>query len=301
MKQLITILLNISCILFSLSASPQSATLKAIKLNRIEVTNGILNGSGAPSSNIINLLSLQKRCYKNYYEYWALPYSNISNVLNPSGSLTSVLKSTPIEISVTNNNQELILKFANKSNYWIGLDISSISYNISYFVNGNIVNYPAQDFSKTLGTLFNYERGEYDFVLLPPRAETIATLFRIDGFDKGYDIIHTCIKDGSKMNFEVPFMVYESDPFSSVKSSMTNRQAHQYAQHTPIQSWLNYKGGYYKEGEAIHIHNDYTDLVKPSYSYTVHSGTLKFVCDIDIQSKTLRLYKNKFGLYVFDE
>lgn len=301
MKQLIPILLTFSCILLSVNASAQSATLKAIKLNRIEVTNGILNGSGAPSSDIINLLSLQKRSYKNYYEYWALPYSNVSNVLNPSGSLTSVLNSTPIEISITNNNQELILKFVNKSNYWIGLDISSISYDITYFVNENRVDYPAQDFDKTMGFLFNYERGEYDFVLLPPRAETKAALFRIDGIHKGYDIIHTCIKDGSRMGFEVPFIVYESDPFNSVKSTMTNRQPYQYAQYTPIQARLNYKGGYYKEGDAIHIHNNYTDLVKPSYSYTAHSGTLKFVCDIDIQSKTLSLNKNRFGLYVFDE
>lgn len=295
MKHLATLFL----ILFCISTSAQNATIKAIKINRIEI-KGEDYTNEAPSSDMIRLLSLSKRSYKDYYDYWQFPNTNIFNITNTSGSLTSTLKSISMDISVTNNNQEFILGFVNNTELWIGLNLSSVSFFISYFVNGNKIKYSTEVFSKTMGTLFNYERGEYDYVLLPPHAETRCALFRIDGIQNGYDIIHACIKDGSRMDFEIPFIVYETDPFDSVKSQMINKPDFQYAQYTPIRARLDYKGGYYTEGKAIHVHNDYADLVKPLYASFIYTGTLKFVCDIDIQLKSLPLYKNKFGLYVFD-
>lgn len=282
MKHLIALLFALFCI----SASAQNSTIKAIKINRIEVKDGELYANGEPSSDIIRLLSLNKKNYKGYYDYWQFSNVHISNVANTFGSLTSIFKSTSIDVSITNNNQELILEFANNSNWWIGLDLSSIHIFISYFVNDNKIEYPSEDFSKTMGTLFNYERGEYDYVLLPPHAKTRSALFRIDGRQKGYDIIHDCIKDGSRLDFEIPFIVYETNPFDSVKSQMVDKQTFQYVQHTPIRACLNYKGGYYNEGEAIHVHNDYANLVKPMDSSFAYGGTLKFVCDINIQLKS---------------
>ncbi len=296
MKYLATLFIALFCI----SVSAQKSTVRAIKINRIEIKDGGYYTNGEPSSEIIRLLSLNKRKYKGGYDYWQFSNVCISTTTNISGSLTSIFKSTSIDVSVTNNNQELILEFVNNSNWWIGLDLSSVNFFISYFVNDKKIEYPTEDFSKTMGTLFNYERGEYDYVLLPPHAKTISALFRIDGGINGYDIIHDCIKDCSRLDFEVPFVVYETNPFDPIKSRLINKQTFQYTQYTPIRARLNYKGGYYKEGEAIHIHNDYVDLVKTMCSF-VHGGALKFVCDIDIQLKSLPLHKNKFGLYVFDK
>lgn len=293
MKKFFSILL--AFLVFTNTALTQTSS---IKINRIEVQDGSPYGSGTPSNNVISQFGLTQKSFRGLYSYWGLPSSSISSISNLDGSTTSLLRSLPLDISVTNKGQEITFEVKNNSQYWIGIDPSSTNYNISYFVGDDMIPYSGSDFDKTLGTLFNYERGEYDLIILPPRAKASWAMFRIDGMQKGYDIISSCIKNGSRMDFEFPIFIYSTDPITSELSSLHNKQAYQYSQYTPTQARLSYRGGYYKEGESFHIHNDYIDKFKPTYSYTMEPARLKFVCDIN-KSSAVTTKKNKFGLEVY--
>jgi hypothetical protein len=162
-----------------------------------------------------------------------------------------------------------------------------------------MIPYSSADFDKTLGVLFNYERGEYDYIILPPKAKASWSMFKINGIQTGYDIISSCIKNGSRMDFTFPIYIYTNDPLTSEVSKMRKRNPYQYSPQTPTKVRLNYKGIYYKEGEAFHIHNDYIDIVRPNVSYTMESAKLKFVCDISISKSQTPSHKNRFGLDVY--
>lgn len=289
------------CIIIALLvfANTTLAQTSSIKINRIEVQEGSPYGSGTPSSNVISQLGLNQSSYKGYYSYWRLPNASTQTINNADGSVSSVLNSIPLKISLSNKGQEITFEVTNNSNYWIGIDPSSNNYNISYFSGDDMIPYTGADFSKTLGMLFNYERGEYDYIILPPKAKASWSMFRVDGLQNGYDIISSCIKNGSRMDFTFPIYIYSTDPLSSELTKMRKRSPYQYSPQTPTKVRLSYKGPYYKEGEAYHIHNDYIDLVRPNYSYTIEPAKLKFVCDIVISPATTPSKKNSFGLNVY--
>jgi len=285
----------------STAVNAQTSTKRGITINRIEIQEGSLYGTDAPSNEIIQKLGLTNRNYRNLYSYWTFPYSSTSSVSNLNGSVTGKFTSASIDLSITNKGQVLSLSITNKSVYWIGVDVSSLNFNISYFSGDNIIPYSGADFSKTLGTLFNFERGEYDYIILPPNAKTEWDLFRIDGTQNGYDIINSCIKNGSRMDFTIPMYIYDTDPITSELTHLTHKKKHQYAQHTPVPGRMNYKGGYYKENEAFHIHNDNIDVVRPNYSYNIKCVKLKFVCDISVTSEIIPTTKNRFGLELYSK
>lgn len=285
--------------LSSIGVNAQTSLKKSLSINRIELQDGNLYGSGAPSSEIISKLGLVNRNFKNFYSYWTFPYPSTTSISNLDGSITSKFTSTPIELTVTNKGQVLSLSLKNKSQYWIGIDVSSLNYNISYFSGDDLIPYSGEDFPKTLGTLFNFERGEYDYVLLPPHAQSEWDLFRIDGVQNGYDIIHNCIKNGSRMDFTIPIYIYKADPVTPELKNMKNKRVYQYAQHTPIKAKINYKGGYYKEGEAFHIHNDYINIVQSSHD--MECAKLKFICNVLTSTQRIPSTKNKFGLEVYSK
>ncbi len=275
------------------------AQTSSIKIDRIEVLEGSPYGNGSPSNNIISQLGLIQSSYKGYYSYWHLPNATTQSINNGDGSVSSILNSTPLKISINNKGQEITFEVTNNSNYWIGIDPSSTNYNISYFSGDDIVPYSGADFDKTLGMLFNYERGEYDYIILPPRSNASWSMFRIDGIQKGYDIISACIKNGSRMDFSFPIYVYSTDPISSELGKMRKRNTYQFSPQTPAKVRLSYKGPYYKEGEAYHVHNDYIDVVRPNYSYIMELAKLKFVCDIAVSRTAIPYKKNDFGLNVY--
>ena len=277
----------------------QTSLRKSLSIDRIEVQEGNFYGTGAPSHGVINKLGLVNRNFKNYYSYWTFSYPTSSSISNIDGSITGKFTSKPIDLTITNKGQVLSISLKNKSQYWIGIDVSSLNYNISYFSGDDLIPYSGEDFSKALGTLFNFERGEYDYVLLPPHAESEWDLFRIDGVQNGYDIIHNCIKNGSRMDFTIPIYLYQTDPVTSELKNMKNKRMYQYAQYTPIKAKINYKGGYYKEGEAFHIHNDYIDIVRSSYD--MECAKLKFICNVSTSSQRIPSTKNKFGLEVYSK
>lgn len=279
----------------------QTSTKRGVTINRIEIQEGSPYGTDAPSKEIIRKLGLTNRNYRNLYSYWTFPYSSTSSISNLNGSVTGKFTSTPIDLSITNKGQVLSLTITNKSIYWIGVDVSSLNFNISYFSGDNIIPYSGADFSKTLGTLFNFERGEYDYVILPPNAKTEWNLFRIDGSQNGYDIIHSCIKNGSRMDFTIPMYIYDVDPITSELRKMKNKKMYQYSQYTPIQARMNYKGGYYKEDETFHIHNDYIEMLRSSYGYNIKSIKLKFICDVATSAQRVTTVKNKFGLEIYSK
>ncbi len=279
----------------------QTSLRKSLSIDRIEVQEENFYGTGTPSNGIINKLGLVNRNFKNYYSYWTFSYPTSISISNIDGSITGKFTSTPIDLTITNKGQVLSISLKNKSQYWIGIDVSSLNYNISYFSGDDLIPYSGEDFPKTLGTLFNFERGEYDYVLLPPHAESEWNLFRIDRAQNGYDIIHNCIKNGSRMDFTIPIYIYETDPVTPELKNMKNKQMYQYAQYTPIKTRINYKGGYYKEGEAFHIHNDYIDIVRPSYDYNMECAKLKFICNVLTSNQRIPSTKNKFGLEVYSK
>lgn len=285
----------------TLGVFSQTTPKRTVTINRIEIQEGNPYSMGDPTTDVISKLGLTKRNFKNYYTYWGLPNFTTSTISNLDGSVTGKITSSLVEISVTNKGQVFSFSIINRSPYWIGIDVSSINFNISYFAGDEMIPYSGADFDKTLGTLFNFERGEYDYVLLPPRAKAEWEMFRIDGIQKGYDIIHSCIKNGSRMDFTIPVFIYESDPVSSQLSKMKAKKAYQYSQYTPIQARLNYKGGYYKENETFHIHNDYIDLVRPDDGVDFKSIRLKFVCDITTSSQRIPAIKNKYGLEIYSK
>lgn len=284
---------------FFIIVNTAMAQTASIKINRIEVQEGSPYGAGDPSSTIISELGLNHASYKGFYSYWRLPNSTIQTINNPNGSASSVLTSSPLKISVNNKGQEITFEFTNNSIYWIGIDTSSANYYISYFVGQDMIPYSDADFEKTLGVLFNYERGEYDYIILPPKAKASWSMFRINGIQTGYDIISSCIKNGSRMDFTFPIYIYTNDPLTSEISKMRKSNPYQYSPQTPTKVRLNYKGAYYKEGEAFHIHNDYIYLVRSNDSYTMESAKLKFVCDISISKSPTPSHKNKFGLNIY--
>lgn len=292
------LLVLILCATLYIVAGAQTATKSTITINRVEVLDGSLYGNGNPSSTVISELGLTQKSFRGIYSYWTFPSALVSSLSNLDGSSTSLLRSLPLDISVTNKGQEITFEVKNNSHYWISIDPSSTNYNISYFVGEDVVPYSGVDFDKTLGTLFNYERGEYDLIILPPRAKASWSMFRIDGMQKGYDIISSCIKNGSRMDCEFPIFIYSTDPITSELSSLRNKQTYQYAQYTPTQARLSYHGAYYKEGEAFHVHNDYIDKFKPTYNYTMEQARLKLVCEIN-KSSAVTTKKNKFGLEVY--
>ena len=255
----------------------------------------------APSNDAITKLGLQKSNFKGFYTYWTFPYASTSTILNSDGSVTGKFISSPIELSLTNKGQVLSFSVVNKSQYWIGIDVSSFNFNISYFAGDEMIPYNEVDFDKTLGTLFNFERGEYDYILLPPRAVAEWDMFRIDGMQKGYDIIHNSIKNGSRIDLSIPIFIYDVDPISTQLNEFKNKKSYQYSQCTPIKTRLNYKGGYYMEGETYHIHNDYINLVRPNYSSNVESIKLKLVGDVMISTQRIPTNKNKYGLEIYSK
>lgn len=294
MKSLFSII--VALLIFTNTTIAQTAS---ITINRIEVHDGTLYVNEAPSTNVISQLGLNQSSYKGYYSYWQLPNVTIQNIDNEDGSVSSILNSSPLKISVNNKGQEITFEVTNNSNHWIGIDPSSTNYNISYFSGDDLIPYSGADFDKAIGLLFNYERGEYDYVILPPKAKTSWSMFRIDGIQKGFDIISSCIKNGSRMDFTFPLYIYSTDPISSNLGKMRKRNPYHYSPQTPLKVRLNYNGPYYREGDAYHIHNDYIDGVRPNYSYTMESAKLKFVCDISISRFATPTKKNSFGLYIY--
>lgn len=299
MRYILVALLSLAVL--SIDIIAQTSTKRSVYINRIEIQDGNPYGMGAPSNEIISKLGLTNRNHKDLYSYWTFPYSSTTIISNPNGSNTGKFTSSPIDVSITNKGQVMSISITNKSGLWMGIDVSGLNFNISYFSGDNLVPYSGADFSKTLGMLFNFERGEYDYVLLPPHAKSEWCLFRVDGLQNGYDIIHSCIKNGSRMDFTIPMYIYNADPATSSLSKMKSKRMYHFTQQTPIQARMNYKGGYYKEGEAIHIHNDYIDLVRPNYGFNVSSIQLKFICDISISSQRVSTVKNKFGLEVYSK
>lgn len=299
MRYILVILLFLT--FMSTGVNAQTSTKRGITINRIEIQEGSLYGTDAPSNEIIRKFGLINRNYKNAYSYWTFPCLFTSSISNLNGSVTGKFTSAPFDLSITNKGQVLSLTITNKSIYWIGVDVSSLNFNISYFSGDNIIPYSGADFTKTLGTLFNFERGEYDYVILPPNAKTEWDLFRIDGSQNGYDIIHSCIKNGSRMDFTIPMYIYDADPITSELRKMKNKKMYQYAQYTPIQARMNYKGGYYKEDETFHIHNDYIEMVRSSYGHNIESIKLKFICDVSTSAQRVTTVKNKFGLEIYSK
>ena len=180
---------------------------------------------------------------------------------------------------------------------WLALDISSISYNISYFRNGIKIDYPSSEFAQTLGTLFSYHRGQYDLVLFPPYAKSEFSYFRVDGVLNGYEIISPCIKDNSRLDFNMPMYVFLSDLFTSNKSYMRKKQAYWYSQETPIKKREPYRGAYFMDGKSRYIHNNSISYLDSYYELI----RLKFVCDVDVSNEVVSAVKNKYGLKVYSK
>lgn len=103
------------------------------------------------------------------------------------------------------------------------------------------------------------------------------------------------------MDFTIPVYIYNSDPVTSKLSKMEDKKMYQYMQYTPLRTRMNYKGGYYKEDESFHIHNDYMEIVRPSYGYDVECIELKFICDILTTTQRISTVKDKFGLEIYSK
>lgn len=270
-----------------------------ICINRVEIEEGV---NKTASNATVSKLGLLPDNFLGHYDYYKLPGSSVSNRQNDDGSATSTLSSRLLDISISNKGQEIVFGLKNNSPFWIAFEPESINYYISLNKNGHTVSYPVEYLDQISGMLFNYDRGAYELVVLPPNSQTEWTMYRINGaFNNGYDIISSIVKNKSIMDLRIPISIFTMDPLTSQLSRMKNKNVYIITEYTPVKSKISYRGGYFKEGNAYHIHNDYINLVRPKYSYDANRTNvdLKIVCDINIQQTQIPTKKTKTGLNVY--
>lgn len=297
-------------------ALSQTATIKAIKIDNVKLERDRYDDDYL--DYVVSSFSLEERKYDDGDAYWVFSESHVSDLTNISGSIKSCFTSGLLDISITNNNQELILDLKNNSNFWIGFGVGDFLYNIRYYKNGLLVDYPpikeGMYVSYATCSLFEYKRGLYDYILLPPGAQKECRLFKILGELYGYDIIHASIKNGSIMFFTIPIILFLSPPYHNTYES--DKFYGKYRYHngfctkslTPVELLVKCDGWYLRENEEkiIHTCKDYIEVFKfDKHHFFVseeeYKFNLKFKCYIELKSDSIPVYKNKYGLYVYDK
>lgn len=295
MKRLFIILF----IIFSVSyISFAQKRVASITVQHIEIEQaGFYSSNTSPDYESIQLLSLVSKKYRGWYSYWTFPNSSYHTNDMSNGTGMGMYSSSVLDINTHLKGQEISIELKNKSLYWMSIDMSSILYSIFYYdsTHDYWAPYSGGDLQYSLGTLFNYNRGAYDVILLPPGSSTTCSFFRIDGYSKGYDIISSPIKSPSRLDFSLTLKLYLSDPFSQVKDRMKSPQSLGYSQQSPQQHFLPYKGAFFKDGETIHLYSGNEDYLLPEYK-SLH---LKCICDVRIAYKTIKSHVNENGLEVY--
>lgn len=303
MKMVTTfIIIIMGIILFSENSHAQNtSTLKSITIDRIEVNKEFSSThdifGSAPSSNMVYTLGLEVSTYKGIYDYWKMKNGHIGYEQTLADkSKMSTYSSDLCSVSISLKGQELVLAFKNNSRYWLSFDISDLHYNISYFdSNNNMIDTPSNLQQYTMGTLFSYHRGEYGNVFLSPGASVTCPFFRIDGFRNGYDIIHSSIRDGSRLDMAVKMNVYSSDPVTSNIRFMTEARPHAYSQQSPVQHLINYKGVTFKDGDAIYVSDD---NIRHVDNPSLRVG-FRIIGKIGTNRGSVVTHKNSSGLQVY--
>ena len=272
--------------------------VSSITVQHVEVEETSQYASNhSPDAESIRMLSLVSKSYRGWYSYWTFPNSSYHTSPISTGSDIGMYSSSVLDIKTYSKGQELDMEIKNNSGYWVSLDISSIMYSIFYYdsVHDYWAQYPIDDFKYSLGTLFNYDRGAYDVVVLPPGATATSSFFRIDGYSNGYDIISNCIKDHSRLDFHLTLKLYQSNPFTQEASRMKKPSSSGYAQQAPKQHFLPFKGPFFKDGDAIHLYSGNEDYLSREYK----TYDLKCVCGVKISYKSVSTHENEFGLEVY--
>jgi len=270
----------------------------SITVQHVEIEqSGGYSSSKTPSHESIQLLSLVSRNYRGWYSYWTFANSSYHTNEMSNGTGIGMYSSSVLDINTHLKGQELTMELKNKSQYWMSIDMSSIFYSIFYYDSAHDywAPYSGNDHQYSLGTLFNYDRGAYDVVLLPPGALATCSYFRIDGYSNGYDIISSPIKDQSRLDFSLALKVYLSDPFSQVKDRMHRPNSSRYSQQSPTENFIPYKGAYFMDDESIHLLRGNEDYLMPEY----FSLNLKFICNVKVSYKSIKSHINDNGLEVY--
>lgn len=270
----------------------------SITVQHIEIEqSGGYSSNKTPSHESIQLLSLVSRNYRGWYSYWTFPNSSYRTNEMSNGTGMGMYSSSVLDINTHLKGQELTIELKNKSLYWMSIDMSSVFYSIFYYDSSHDywAPYSGNDHQYSLGTLFNYDRGAYDVVLLPPGASATCSYFRIDGYSHGYDIISSPIKDQSRLDFSLTLKVYLNDPFTQVKDRMRRPDSSRYSQQSPTENFIPYKGAYYMDGESTHLFSGNEDYLLPEY----FSLNLKFICNVKVGYKSVKSHINDNGLEVY--
>jgi hypothetical protein len=241
----------------------------------------------------IQLLSLERKRYHNWYYYYTFPNCSNRRVGLSNGMELGTYSSSVLDINVLLKGQVLEMEIKNNTPYWLSIDMSSISYDIFHYdsTHDYYAPYTGADLSSSIGLLFNMYRGGYNVIVIPPKASTNSSFYRIDE----RDIIGKAILDESRLDFQLKVNLYLEDPFSQQISKMKKPTASAFGTNTPIEKIIRYEGAFLKDGESIRLYEGNEDYLLPEYK----AFLIKCVCSVNVTGKMLQTHIDDCGLEVY--
>ena len=231
------------------------------------------------------------------YTWWSWKNEAIKNETLLDGSHKTTSNNPYITVSFNLHPQWLYLGMRNNTTYYLAIDLGSLCASVSP-PEPNLKN-ENYDSSGTYVPCRNNLGRSYCTILLPPFTEATIPFYsclwwRYKQKQENY-FFDDNFKNKSRVDFTIEMGIFRSDPLLRNKHVMQEKYPHKFSEETPHEVWHEYRGPYFKEGDAFYIHQDYETLFDNA-DLRIEE---RITCKLHKSSHKLKVKENEYGFLCY--
>ena len=230
-------------------------------------------------------------------EWWGWSNESITNEVLPDGSIKTTSHNPYVQTSLNLHPEYLYIEVKNTTQYYISVDLSSISMTISYPENDINRFDKKYEFSQIV---FNELGSPYHYVIIPPyssiKSGIVGNMHNFTTRNTSYKFISSEVLNDSRLDISLEMGIYRDNPIVRNKTFLDEYKIeYEYYSNrfAPNNVKIPYRGGCFENTYgSYYIYEDCISILG-SPDLRIEE---QIICKIKKTNKKLLTKKNKYGL-----